>query len=145
MVAGSSTVMDKRVFYIDGAWVPPREGRDLAVENPATGDAIATISLGGPADLEAAADVARRSFDEQPVPSPDERIAMLEKLQSIYERRAEELALTISREMGAPISFSRDYQVTTGLGHIVATLEALRDRADLYFDLSPALPGSCLR
>ncbi len=124
-----SAEMDKRNFYIDGAWVPPREGQDLAVENPATGEAIATISLGGPADLEAAAGVARRTFDEQSVPSPDERIAMLEKLQSIYERRAEELALTISREMGAPISFTRDYQVTTGLGHIVATLEALRDFA----------------
>ena len=46
-------MIDKRNFYIDGAWVAPLEGTDLPVLNPATEEPYATISLGGAADAEA--------------------------------------------------------------------------------------------
>ena len=38
---------DARQFYIDGKWIQPAKAHDFAVINPATEEAIATISLGG--------------------------------------------------------------------------------------------------
>jgi aldehyde dehydrogenase (NAD+) len=36
---------DLRKFYVDGEWVDPICANDLAVENPATEELVATISL----------------------------------------------------------------------------------------------------
>ena len=47
-------MIETRNFYIDGAWVAPRDGTDFPVYNPATEETFATISLGGAADAEAA-------------------------------------------------------------------------------------------
>ena len=52
-----------RKFYIDGQWVDPLECRDLPVENPATGEQIATTVLGGTADVERAIVAARNAFE----------------------------------------------------------------------------------
>ena len=42
---------DLRQFYINGQWVAPLQAHDLAVENPATEELVATISLGTAADV----------------------------------------------------------------------------------------------
>ena len=51
-----------RQFYINGSWVDPVEGTDLEVINPSTEEPCATISLGGPADAEAAIAAAKSAF-----------------------------------------------------------------------------------
>ena len=43
--------MEKLDFYINGAWVKPSETKTLDVINPATEEAVATISLGSQADV----------------------------------------------------------------------------------------------
>mgnify|MGYP003317780005 CR=1 FL=1 len=45
---------------------------------------------------------------------------------SEYEKRSEELAKTISEEMGAPLWLSNVAQVTSGLSHFKDTLEVLK-------------------
>ena len=40
-------MIEKREFYIDGAWVAPIAARDCEVINPSTEEACAVISLGG--------------------------------------------------------------------------------------------------
>ncbi len=47
-------MIDTTKFYIAGEWVPPVEPRLLDVENPATGDVIAQVSLGSAADVDRA-------------------------------------------------------------------------------------------
>ena len=42
---------DLRKFYVDGEWVDPICANDLAVENPATEELVATISLGAMTDV----------------------------------------------------------------------------------------------
>ena len=54
---------DCRQFYIDGKWVAPVAARDFPVTNPATEEQIATISLGGVADVEKAVAAAKRAFE----------------------------------------------------------------------------------
>ena len=118
---------DLRKFYVDGEWVDPICANDLAVENPATEELVATISLGAMADVNRAVAAAKHAFPAYSQTSVDERIALLEKLLTIYSDRYDEMAVAISIEMGAPISFSTTAQADCGRGHINAALEALKE------------------
>ena len=117
---------DLRKFYIDGQWVDPIQSNDLPVENPANEELVATISLGAAADVNLAVAAARRAFLGFSQTSVDERIALMEKLLQIYIDRYDEMAVAISIEMGAPISFATAAQADCGRGHINAALEALK-------------------
>lgn len=117
---------DLRKFYVDGEWVDPIFANDLAVENPATEELVATISMGAMADVNRAVAAAKHAFPSYSRTSVDERIALLENLLSIYSDRYDEMAVAISIEMGAPISFSTAAQADCGRGHIKAALEALK-------------------
>ena len=117
---------DLRKFYVDGEWVDPICANDLAVENPATEELVATISMGAMADVNRAVEAAKHAFPSYSQTSVDERIALLENLLTIYSDRYDEMAVAISIEMGAPISFSTTAQADCGRGHIKAALEALK-------------------
>ncbi|MFT5978372.1 MAG: aldehyde dehydrogenase (NAD+), partial [Ilumatobacter sp.] len=56
-------LIDRRQFYIDGAWAPPAEQNDAHVIDPSTEQACAVISLGSQADTDAAVAAARAAFD----------------------------------------------------------------------------------
>ena len=118
---------DLRKFYVDGEWVDPICANDLAVENPATEELVATISLGAKADVNRAVAAAKHAFPSYSQTSVDERIALLENLLTIYSDRYDEMAVAISIEMGAPISFSTTAQADCGRGHINAALGALKE------------------
>ena len=118
---------DLRKFYVDGEWVDPICANDLAVENPATEELVATISLGAMADVNRAVAAAKHAFPSYSQTSVDERIALLENLLTIYSDRYDEMAVAISIEMGAPISFSTTAQADCGRGHINAALDALKE------------------
>ena len=117
---------DLRKFYIDGQWIDPVQSNDLDVENPASEELVATISLGAEADVNHAVAAARRAFPGYSQMPVDERISLMEKLLQIYVDRYDEMAVAISIEMGAPISFATAAQADTGRGHINAALEALK-------------------
>ena len=116
---------DCRKFYIDGKWVDPAEPRDATVINPASEEPIATISLGSAADVDRAVKAAKRSFESYSETTVDERIALLRRIIEVYQSKMDEMAETISREMGAPISLSRKAQAPAGLAHLSQTLKVL--------------------
>ena len=122
-------MIEKREFYIGGRWTPPSEGTDLEVIDPTSEEPCAVISLGGPADTDAAVAAAQRAFPGWAATPPAERIALVERLLAIYERRADEMAETISREMGAPIDMAKAQQVPAGLGHIKSFIRVAKDFA----------------
>ncbi len=119
-------MLRKTEFYIDGAWVAPGESKTLEVINPADEQAFATISLGSAADVDTAVAAARRAFGPWAETPVAERIALLEKLAEIYKRRLPEMAETISKEMGAPMSLAVNAQAAAGLGHTKAFLRDLK-------------------
>ncbi|HWU65346.1 MAG TPA: aldehyde dehydrogenase family protein [Ensifer sp.] len=121
--------MDKRKFYIGGRWVDPLCHRDAPVENPATGDIIATISLGSAEDVDRATLAAAQAFPQWARTSVAERRLLVERLQEVYRARFEEMAATITAELGAPITMSREQQAAAGLGHTDGFLAALGDMA----------------
>jgi len=120
-------MIEKRQFYIDGAWVAPREGRDHPVINPSSEEPCAVIALGGQADTDAAVAAARAAFPAWMATPPEERIAHVEKILEIYQTRAEDLAQAISMEMGAPIDLARSSQAPAGTFHIKNFIRAARE------------------
>ena len=109
---------DCRQFYIDGKWVAPVAVSDFSVTNPATEEIIATISLGGAADVNKAVAAAKCAFPEFSETKLEVRLALLKKIIEVYQSRIEEMAETISQEMGAPMSLTRAAQAPVGLAHL---------------------------
>jgi aldehyde dehydrogenase (NAD+) len=120
---------DCRKFYINGAWVDPVSPRDFDVINPATEEPIGRISLGSAADVDRAVAAARTAFASYSETSVDDRIALLEKIVATYQSHYDEMAETISREMGAPIWLSKVAQAATALGHLGEMIKVLKSYA----------------
>ncbi|MCC0081378.1 MAG: aldehyde dehydrogenase family protein [Rhodobacter sp.] len=111
-------MLDKRKFYINGAWVDPVDGRDLDVIDPSTEEAVAVISLGGPADTDAAVAAARAALPGFMQSAPAERLDLVKRILEVYKRRNDEMGDAISLEMGAPIDMARTAQSGSGTWHI---------------------------
>jgi len=115
-----------RHFYIDGKWVKPIKAFDFRVINPADEIPIATISLGGAADVDKAVAAAKHAFESYSETSPEERLVFLERIIEVYKSKIDEMAETISLEMGAPLTLSRAAQAPVGLAHFSEIAKALR-------------------
>jgi aldehyde dehydrogenase (NAD+) len=120
-------MIEKRQFYINGAWVDPIEGRDHNVIDPSTEEVCAVISLGGKADTDAAVAAAKAAFPAWMATPPAERIALVEKMLEIYKSRTEDLAQAMTTEMGAPIDMSRASQVGAGTWHTTNFIKAAKN------------------
>ncbi len=120
-------MQEKLQFYIDGAWVDPIEAKTLDVINPATEEPIARIALGSAKDVDVAVVAARKAFATYSQTTREERLALLQSIAASYQKRYDELAQTISLEMGAPLWLSKAAQAATGLGHLTKMIEILQD------------------
>ena len=120
---------DHLQFYIGGRWVDPSEPRALDVINPATEEVAGRIALGGAKDVDLAVAAARDAFESYSRTTRDERLALLERIATVYQARYDELATTISTEVGAPIWLSRAAQAATGLMHLRQMIAVLKDYA----------------
>ena len=119
-------MQDTTRHYINGQWVASIDGREVEVENPSTEKKIATITLGGVADTDAAVAAAKAAFPAWAATDPLGRITALEQLMEVYKTRAEDMAQAISREMGAPIALAKTAQVGAGAGHLKNTIRAAK-------------------
>jgi aldehyde dehydrogenase (NAD+) len=117
---------DCRQFYIDGQWISPTKVYDFPVINPATEQPIGTISMGGRTDVDKAVAAAKRAFLSYSETTVDQRLAFLERIIALYQSRMDEMAETISEEMGAPIGLSRAAQAPAGLAHFLEIVKVLR-------------------
>lgn len=95
--------MNKRQFYINGAWVDPVEPNDHPVINPSNEEVCAIISLGSTADTDAAVASAKAAFPAWAATPPSERKAVVERILEQFIKRRQEMAEAISVEMGAPM------------------------------------------
>ena len=136
-------MIEKRQFYINGAWVDPVAGTDFPVFNPATEEPFATISLGGAADAEAAIAAARAAFTSWSMTTPAERGAHLKAILEVYQSRASDMAEAISTEMGAPIDMALTDQAGSGPSHLKAFIRAL-DGFEWVRPLRPGVDGQDL-
>ncbi len=114
-------------FYINGEWTDPVEPRTLDVENPATEEPFARISIGTGADVDKAVAAARAAFPSFSTTSVDYRAELLDKITAGIQARMPEMAQAISDEMGAPMWLANAAQVPAGIGHFATAAAILRD------------------
>ncbi|MFH1869736.1 MAG: aldehyde dehydrogenase family protein [Pseudomonadota bacterium] len=98
-------------FYIDGKWVAPAGTGSIEVFSPTDGALLATVPQGNAADAERAVQAARRAFEAWSTTPPAERAAYLKKIQEGLKARTDEIARTITLEMGMPYKLSQRIQV----------------------------------
>ena len=121
--------MSDRVMrsYIGGEWVLPLTSiTTMEAVNPATEETIATIALCGPDDVDRAVKAAHAAFQSYSALPLDGRVALVERLIAVFERRYDEMARAISTEMGAPYDLAHDSQAECGPGHLRETIKAAR-------------------
>ncbi|MFK3980836.1 aldehyde dehydrogenase family protein [Micromonospora sp. NPDC050397] len=97
--------------WINGETVAGTDQNPLTVTNPANGDIVAEVSAGSAADVDLAVAAARAAFPGWAATSPAERAAVLHRVAEGLEARVEEIATTLTAEMGSPIGMSRTAQV----------------------------------
>lgn len=136
-------MIEKRHFYINGAWVAPAVPRDCPVIDPSTEEPCAVISLGSEADTNAAVAAAKAAFPGWAATPRTERRRLVARLLAIYEERKEDLAQAIAMEMGAPIDFARSDQAPCLPWHLQNFLDAF-DRMHWVRPLGPQAPSSMI-
>jgi aldehyde dehydrogenase (NAD+) len=105
-------------FYIDGAWVAPAGDARLPVIDPCTETPFAEIALGTARDVDRAVAAAKRAFATFSLTELAERIALARRILDVYIKRSDEIADTISREIGAPRQLAREWQAALGRRHL---------------------------
>jgi aldehyde dehydrogenase (NAD+) len=96
-------------LYVGGEWVDPSTSATISVVCPFTEEVVATAPEGREADVDRAVAAARRAFDDGPWPrtAPAARAEAMARLSAVLQRRSEDIATTITTEMGCPIGWSR--------------------------------------
>jgi succinate-semialdehyde dehydrogenase/glutarate-semialdehyde dehydrogenase len=98
--------VDKRL-YIGGEWRDATGHGTLAVEDPATGEAICEVADATPEDAKAALDAAVAKQDEWAAHPPRERGEILRRAFELITERTDELAVLMTLEMGKPVAESK--------------------------------------
>ena len=100
-------------LFIGGDWVAPSTSATIDVVSPHDESTIARVPEGREGDIDRAVASAREAFDHGPWPrmSPGERADVMAKLLGELQMKSADMAETITREMGCPISFSNMGQV----------------------------------
>lgn len=93
-------------LYIDGQWVAPSGTDTLEVTDSTTEEVIATIPAGTEADVDRAVRAARAAFPAWSSLTAAERADYLTRIHAGLEARTQEIAETISREVGMPLTLS---------------------------------------
>lgn len=97
-------------MYIDGSWRPAAGPDTIDVVNPADERVIGTVPAGTAQDVDAAVRAARAALPGWARTAPAERAARLTALRDQLAGRAQEIAETITAELGAPLAFSKAVQ-----------------------------------
>ena len=100
-------------LYIDGKWVDALGKGSIDVINPATEKIIGKVPVGSTKDVDKAVAAAKTAFNTWSKSNIDQRIDLLNALSYAFKERGEELAQTITAEVGTPIGYSRVAMVGT--------------------------------
>jgi aldehyde dehydrogenase (NAD+) len=111
--------------YIGGAWRDSLGGEPVPVLNPATEEVLATVPAGTPADVDAAVAAARGAARSWGTTPPEERLAYLTLLRDGLAAAQQEIAETVTAELGAPITFATAVQAGLPLAVAQSYLDIL--------------------
>jgi acyl-CoA reductase-like NAD-dependent aldehyde dehydrogenase len=99
--------MEKFKMYIGGKWVDSISGKTYMALNPATGEEVAEIPLGGKADVDIAVAAARKAFPIWAKTPQAERTRILLKMAALQREFAPELTKWEILDHGTPVKLAR--------------------------------------
>ena len=97
-------------IYINGRWVASSGSGKIDVINAATEEVMGATPAGTPEDVEHAVAAAKAAFPSWSQTKPQQRADYLEQLSAGLQARSEELAQTITAEVGMPLKLSKMIQ-----------------------------------
>jgi acyl-CoA reductase-like NAD-dependent aldehyde dehydrogenase len=107
--AAEAQVRDR--IFIGGEWVEPSGAEPIEVVNPTTEETIGTIPACSPEDADRAVAAAREAFESWSQTSREERAGYIVAIAAGLNERGDEIAATITQELGMPLKLSRIIQV----------------------------------
>ncbi|HEV2434552.1 MAG TPA: aldehyde dehydrogenase family protein [Verrucomicrobiae bacterium] len=110
--------------FIGGRWQPGASGTTAQVLNPSDGSPLATVAMGGAAEIDEAVAAAWRAFPAWSALPPNERAAKLHRFAEQLEKHAADLAQLESLDVGKAITAAESFDIPFGI-------EGLRYFADL--------------
>jgi acyl-CoA reductase-like NAD-dependent aldehyde dehydrogenase len=110
MATAAELQVRERIF-IGGEWVEPSGSEPIEVVNATTEEVMGTVPAGDAADADRAVAAAREAFEGWSRTSREERAGYLSAIADGLGQRAEEIAATISQELGMPLKLSQMIQV----------------------------------
>lgn len=119
---------ERQEIYINGAWTTSSTGNFIDIVNPATEEVVGQIPSCGETDVDWAVAAARDAFDVWGRTAVAERLAFLRRVHEGLIARSEEIAGTITAELGMPLKLSRRIQV----GLPISVLESYLNLAGKY-------------
>ncbi len=110
-MATAAEVQVRDKIFIGGEWVQPSGGEQIEVVNATTEEVMGTIPACAAADADRAVAAARGAFDSWSRTSREERAGYIAAIAAGLGERGEEIAATITQELGMPLKLSQMIQV----------------------------------
>ncbi|MFF7646930.1 aldehyde dehydrogenase family protein [Streptomyces canus] len=95
-------------MYIEGEWRSATGPDVIEVVNPADEQVIARVPAGTAEDVDLAVRAARTALPAWAATAPAERAARLAALRDVLAARKDEIAETVTAELGSPLKFSQN-------------------------------------
>ncbi|SEO10075.1 aldehyde dehydrogenase (NAD+) [Actinacidiphila rubida] len=92
--------------FVGGRWRPSAGGERIDVIDPATERLIGRVPAGDARDVDAAVAAARAALPGWAATPPERRAAVLTAARDLMAARREDIAATVSAELGAPLAFA---------------------------------------
>ncbi|HEU4598641.1 MAG TPA: aldehyde dehydrogenase family protein, partial [Solirubrobacterales bacterium] len=110
-MATAAELQARERIFIGGEWVEPSGADPIEVVNAATEEVIGTVPGCTPVDADRAVAAAREAFEGWSQTSREERAGYLTAIAAGLGGRAEEIAATITQELGMPLKLTQLIQV----------------------------------
>jgi acyl-CoA reductase-like NAD-dependent aldehyde dehydrogenase len=119
-MATAAEVQAKDRVFIGGEWVEPEGAEALEVVNSTTEEVMGTIPGCTAADADRAVAAARDAFESWSQTTREERAGFMSAISAGLAERADEIAATISQELGMPLTLSKMIQAGLPIGQFGA-------------------------
>lgn len=114
-------------IFINGKWQEASSNDYKEVTNTATEEVIAKVKSSTEDDVDQAVQAAKNAFNEWNELNPEERAKYVQKILDGIKERQEEIAETITKELGSAMKFSKNTQAQISIREMEATLKDFKN------------------
>ncbi len=119
-----------RLNFVNGAFVPAKDGALLDDLAPATGQVIARIPRSSKADVDAAVAAAKAALPAWGKTPVVERAALLDRVADLLEARLDEAAALESQDTGKPLVLAKSLDIPRAISNFRFFADLVRTKTD---------------